>query len=91
MILGGEQKKHCKNTAKKGDDCMSNIYRFYVHKLDGKVTRLARLGGTEKDFGAYGYENGKWVEMPGLWKIENDITDYEEISAEEAKKLMEVL
>lgn len=70
---------------------MSNKYRFYIHKHDGKITRLARLGGTEKDFGAYGYVKGDWVEMPGLWKIENDITDYEEITAEEAKKLMEVL
>ena len=26
--------------------------------------------------------------MPGLWKIENDITDYEEISEKDAQDIM---
>lgn len=64
---------------------MAKKHRYYVHKHDGKVTRLARLGND----GAFGFEGGDWVEMPGLWKIEWDVTaDYEEISKEEADALI---
>ena len=66
-------------------------YRYYVHLMDGVVTRLARLGGPEEVYGAYGYVDGDWEEMPGLWKIENDITDYVEITEEEAKEIIEGL
>lgn len=62
-----------------------NVFRYYALESEGKVTRVARLGAA----GAYGWEDGKWVSMPGLWKIENDITDYKQISEEEAKKLTE--
>lgn len=63
---------------------MAKKDRFYVHKYEGKVTRIAKLG----DDGAYGWVNGKWELMPGLWKIENDVTaDYEPISKEEADAL----
>lgn len=62
---------------------MKNKNRYYVHKLDGKVTRIARLG----EDGAFGWVNGKWELMSGLWKIENEVTDYEPISEEEANKL----
>jgi hypothetical protein len=37
---------------------------------------------------AYGWENGRWVSMPGLIKIRFEITDYEEISKEEAMRLI---
>ena len=58
--------------------------RYYVYKHDGKVTRIAKIG----DDGAYGWQDGKWVFMPGLRKIEWEITDYENISQEEAERLM---
>lgn len=67
---------------------MKSKYRYYVHEDEGKITRIARLGGGDDDFGAYGWENGEWVIMNGLWKIENDVTaDYRQISEEEALKL----
>lgn len=57
---------------------------YYVHRDEGKVTRIAK-----KENGLYyGYEKGKWVEMPGLIKIEFEITDYEEITKEEAERLI---
>lgn len=54
--------------------------RYYVYKYNGKVTCIAKLG----DDGVYGWIGGKWVFVPGLRKIEWDITDYEDISQEEA-------
>lgn len=63
---------------------MRSKNRYYVYRDEGKITRLARLGGD----GAYGWESGKWVYMPSLWKIENDITDFEEISEKEAQDIM---
>lgn len=66
---------------------MKKNYRYYVHRYNGKVTRIARLGNN----GAYGWEDGNWVQMNGLWKIENDITDYEDITEEEAMHLIEQL
>lgn len=64
--------------------------RYYVHRLNGKITRLALIGEVEGEFGAYGYEGGKWEFMPGLFKIENDVTaDYDEISETEAQKIIE--
>lgn len=65
--------------------------RYYVHKLDGKVTRLALIGTVKGEFGAYGYVDGEWKLMPGLFKIEHEVTDYEDISEAEAKKIMEEL
>lgn len=71
---------------------MNKKNRYYVHYSDGKITRLALIGWANGEFGAYGYVGGKWVFMPGLSKIENDVTaDYEEISEAEAKKIMEEL
>ena len=63
---------------------MAKKDRYYVHKYEGKVTRVAKLG----DDGAFGWEKGKWVEMPGLWKIEWEVTDYDDITKEEADKLI---
>lgn len=66
--------------------------RYYVHKLDGKVTRLAMIGEVNGEYDAYAYIGGKWVSMPGLFKIENDVTaDYDAISEAEAKEIMEEL
>lgn len=62
---------------------MKPKHRYYVHKWEGEITRIARLG----DDGAYAWKNGKWELMSGLWKIENEVTDYESISEAEAKKL----
>ena len=59
--------------------------RYYVHKYDGKVTRIAKIG----DDGAYGWQDGKWVSMPGLHKIEWDITDFEDITQEAAERLIQ--
>ncbi len=70
---------------------MSDKNRYYVHKMDGKVTRLALIGTVNGDFGAYGYVGGAWQLMPGLFKIENDITDYEDITEAQAKEIMEQL
>lgn len=64
---------------------MKQEQRYYVCKLNGKVTRIARLGND----GAYAWINGKWEVMNGLWSIENDITDFEPISEAEAKKYIE--
>lgn len=64
--------------------------RYYVHKLDGKVTRLAMIGEVNGEYGAYAYMDGKWAYMPGLFKIENDVTaDFDAISEAEAKEIME--
>ena len=58
--------------------------KYYIHKLGDRITRLAKIDSGS----AYGYENGRWVSMPGLVKIKFEVTDYEEISEEEAKKIM---
>ena len=63
---------------------MKKKNRYYVHMQNGRPTRVARLG----DDGAFGWENGKWELMSGLWSIENDITNYEPISEEEANELI---
>ncbi len=62
--------------------------RYYVHKYEGKVTRIAKICGSG---GAYGWEDGKWVLMPGLRKIEWEITDFDDISKEEAERLIEAM
>ena len=60
-------------------------YRYYVHKYEGKVTRIARLGSD----GAFGWDGFRWVEIPGLWKIEWDVTaDYDSITKDEAERLI---
>ena len=59
-------------------------YRYYVHKYEGKVTRIARLGSD----GAFGWDGFRWVEIPGLCKIEWEVTDYDDITKEEAEKLI---
>lgn len=61
--------------------------RYYVtYHDDGSVARLAKID----DVTAYGWENGKWVEMPGLISIEWDATrDYYEITKDQADGLIE--
>ena len=51
---------------------MKKRYRYYVHRMNGKINRIARLSNGSAD----GWENGQWVQMNGLVKIENEITDY---------------
>lgn len=58
---------------------------YYVYRRNGEVTRIAKI--VDRSL-AYGWDNGEWVEMPNLLKIINDITDFEEISKEEADVLI---
>lgn len=59
---------------------------YYVYYCDGRPTRVAKI---EDGCCAYGWENGRWVSMPGLIKIRFEITDYEEISREEAMRFID--
>lgn len=63
----------------------NKVENYFVHRNNGEVTRIAKIVDRAL---AYGWNAGKWVEMPGLLKIINDITDYEEISKEEAENLI---
>ena len=57
---------------------------YYVLKLDdGGYGRVAK----KEDALWYGWEKSKWIEMPDLAKIEFDVTDYVEISKEEADRI----
>ena len=58
---------------------------YYVYRLNGAVRRIAKIVDRAV---AYGWEGGKWVEMPNLLKIINDVTDYDEISKKEAEILI---
>lgn len=69
---------------------MNKEFRYYVYLNDdtGEVTRVAKIGGPGDDYGAYGWENGGWKSMPGLLKIENDITDYRKVTEGEAMAIV---
>lgn len=58
---------------------------YYVLKMNGEVRRIAKIVDNAL---AYGFQDGKWVQMSGLLKIMNDVTDYKEISKAEAEKFM---
>jgi len=58
---------------------------YYVLKKNGEVRRIAKIVDNAL---AYGFQDGKWVQMSGLLKIQNDVTDYKEISKAEAEKLI---
>lgn len=58
---------------------------YFVYYDEGTPTRVAKIEDLSV---AYGWENGKWEEMPSLMKIVNDITDYEEITKAEAEKII---
>lgn len=60
--------------------------RYYacVTERDGKIYRVARLGRTDGGFVTDGWEKDHWEDMPGLIKIEHDITDFYAITKEEA-------
>lgn len=59
---------------------------YYVLKRNGMIGRLAKIVDNAN---AYGYENGEWVEMQGLIKIQFDGSeDYVEISKEEADEII---
>lgn len=60
--------------------------RYYILRIGGEVRRLAKIVDRAL---AYGYEGGAWVYMPSLIKILFEITDYEEISEEEAREIIE--
>lgn len=62
-----------------------NKTRYFVLRINGDLKRLAKI---EDNALAYGYEGGAWVSMPDLLKIINDITDYDEISEDEANKII---
>lgn len=59
---------------------------YYVLKSEGKVRRVAKIVDNAL---AYGWENGRWVSMPNLLKIQNDVSsDYEKITKEEADQFI---
>lgn len=57
---------------------------YYVLRVNGAVRRIAKIVDNAI---AYGWENGEWIEMAGLLKIINEVTDYEEIDKAEADML----
>ena len=58
---------------------------YYVYKSeDGFIGRVAKF----VDNIPYGWDNGKWIYMPGLIKIQFEVTDYYEISKEEAEQII---
>ena len=60
---------------------------YYAYKSNGHVGRIAK----QEPWGVFwGWENGQWVEMPSLCKITYEITDYEDITEEEAMRLIEL-
>ena len=58
--------------------------KFYVLRTGNKVNRVAKIEGGC----AYGWEAKGWEYMPGLIKIQNSMTDYEQISEAEANALI---
>ena len=56
---------------------------YYVCKVNGENRRVAKF----VDSIPYGWEKDKWIEMPGLISIKEDVTDFEEISKKEAEKI----
>lgn len=60
---------------------------YYVLRKNGEVRRIAKIVDNSL---AYGFQDGKWVQMSGLLKIMNDVTDYKEISKAEAEKFMRI-
>lgn len=63
---------------------MKEIY--YVYKADDGT--LGRIAKRTSNGIYYGWEKGKWIEMPNLIKIELEITNYEKITKEEAERLI---
>ena len=61
---------------------------YYVFRLNGNVKRIAKI---EDNAIAYGWDGSEWVEMPGLLKIQNEDTDYVEISKKECDYLIDKL
>ena len=60
---------------------------YYANKSNGHVGRIAK----QEPWGVFwGWENGQWVEMPSLCKITYEITNYEDITEEEAMRLIEL-
>ena len=58
-------------------------YYAYYHK--GKPTKLAKLDNRV----GYTYENGEWEKYPYIERELYEDTGFDEISKEEAEKLME--
>ena len=61
--------------------------KYYVLRTGSKVNRVAKI----ESGCSYGWENGRWEYIPGLIKIQNSITDYEQISEKEAAALLKEL
>ena len=59
--------------------------RYYVYKKGGRIGRIAKI---ENGACPYGWDQGRWIPMPGLIKINFDITDYQEIGEAEAFELI---
>ena len=59
--------------------------KYYVYKHNGEVRRLVKI---EDGINAEAYINGSWSSMPNLLRIQNEDTDFEEISEGEAEKLI---
>lgn len=58
---------------------------YYVFRRNGKVRRIAKITSGC----AFGYEHGRWIPIPGLIKIQHEITDFDEVSADEVKQMIE--
>lgn len=60
---------------------------YYVYRSDsGVLGRVAKIVGVN----AFGWDKEKkeWVEMPSLLKIKFEITNFDEITKEEAEALI---
>ena len=60
------------------------VYYVYVSSR-GKLGRVAKRTEGKK---YYGWDNGKWILMPQLRSMEYDITNFEEITKEEAYRII---
>ncbi len=59
---------------------------YYIYKNDdGTFGRVVKF----ENYTFYGFEDGKWIEMPDLVRIFFEVTNFEEISKEEAEKAIE--
>lgn len=63
---------------------MEEQTKYYAYRRGGEVRRIAKIVGSS----AFAYEEGQWIPMQGLIRIRYDDTDFDEISEEEANKLI---
>ncbi len=59
---------------------------YYVRDFGSGINTLAKIVGV--DAYSYDFNKKKWYANQDMVKIQFDMTDYDEISKEEAKKIM---